>query len=162
VPQVRSDIEPESVKELALDIQTHGILQPLTVRPGSKAGKWELIAGHRRHLAAKIAGLERVPCIEHKANDGEKLRLQLAENIHREDLSPADTAAALRKLYDDLGNITEVANLCHKSKSWVSTHLVMTYPEFGHQARMLFEDAVTNDIELLGIVSKIENLSWQV
>lgn len=77
--QPRTDFAPEPLAELADSIRRHGILQPLTVRR-TKTG-WELVAGERRLRAAKLAGLDTVPCLQIRAEDQESALLALIENI---------------------------------------------------------------------------------
>ena len=100
--QPRKHFEEEGLRELAVSIADHGILQPLTVRRGRTG--WELIAGERRLRAAKLAGLETVPCIETEADDQKSALLALVENLQRQDLHFFEEATAiadyLRWLYD--------------------------------------------------------------
>ena len=91
--QPRTDFAPEPLAELADSIRRHGILQPLTVRR-TKTG-WELVAGERRLRAAKLAGLDTVPCLQIRAEDQESALLALIENIQRKDLHYFEEAAAL-------------------------------------------------------------------
>ena len=58
---MRSDLTPESVHDLVLSIKQIGVLEPLIVKP--KAGRFEVIAGHRRLLAATLAKLTLIPCL---------------------------------------------------------------------------------------------------
>lgn len=91
--QPRRVFEPEPLAELAESIRCHGILQPLTVR--KTAVGWELVAGERRLRAARLAGLETVPCLEIRAEEQESALLALIENIQREDLHYFEEAAAI-------------------------------------------------------------------
>lgn len=91
--QPRRTFAEEGLEELARSIQTHGVLQPLTVR--RKAGGWELIAGERRLRAALLAGLETVPCIEAEADENRSALLALVENLQRRDLHYFEEAAAI-------------------------------------------------------------------
>lgn len=95
--QPRSHFSRESLEELAASIREHGILQPLSVRklPG---GCYELISGERRLRAAKLAGLDHVPCILVRAGDLESSLLALVENLQRRDLDFVEEATALQKL----------------------------------------------------------------
>ena len=95
--QPRSRFSRESLEELAASIREHGILQPLSVRRLS-GGRYELISGERRLRAAKLAGLDHVPCILVKAGDLESSLLALVENLQRRDLDFVEEAAALQKL----------------------------------------------------------------
>ncbi|MDZ7735927.1 MAG: ParB/RepB/Spo0J family partition protein [Gammaproteobacteria bacterium] len=103
--QPRRTFPPGPLHELADDIRARGIQQPLTVRAkDGTAGRFIIIHGERRWLAAKIAGLKQIPCIITTAGDGIELFLsQIAENVQREDLNPMDRAEALRRLRDDFG-----------------------------------------------------------
>lgn len=91
--QPRQVFEEAGLRELAASIRRHGILQPLTVRRIPEG--WELIAGERRLRAARLAGLEIVPCIEAAADDQESALLALVENIQRRDLHYFEEAAAI-------------------------------------------------------------------
>ena len=91
--QPRKVFAEDGLRELAASIQRHGILQPLTVRRGEDG--WELIAGERRLRAAKLAGLETVPCIENTADANESALLALVENLQRRDLHYFEEAAAI-------------------------------------------------------------------
>ena len=91
--QPRQTFDDEGLRELASSIRRHGILQPLTVRSAG-GGKWELVAGERRLRAAKLAGLEKVPCIRREADDRESALLALVENLQRRDLHYLEEAAA--------------------------------------------------------------------
>jgi ParB family transcriptional regulator, chromosome partitioning protein len=99
--QPRREFVDESLDWLARSIQEVGILQPLVVR--ARAGGYELIAGERRLRAARIAGLATVPVIVREAGDTESLRGALIENLHREDLSALELAAAFAELLEELG-----------------------------------------------------------
>lgn len=91
--QPRRAFDQEGLQELAVSIRTHGILQPLTVRRTEEG--WELIAGERRLRAARLAGLETVPCIESTADADESALLALIENLQRQDLHYFEEAAAI-------------------------------------------------------------------
>jgi ParB family chromosome partitioning protein len=99
--QPRREFGDESLDWLARSIQEVGILQPLVVR--ARGGGFELIAGERRLRAARIAGLATVPVIVREAGDTESLRSALIENLHREDLSALELAAAFAELLEELG-----------------------------------------------------------
>ena len=82
--QPRRLFDEAALRELAASIRRHGILQPLTVR--RRTGGWELVAGERRLRAARLAGLETVPCIEAEVDERESALLALVENLQRQDL----------------------------------------------------------------------------
>ena len=91
--QPRRVFDPAGLEELADSIRAEGILQPLTVRRTPEG--WELVAGERRLRAAKLAGLDTVPCLETEAGDDESALLALMENLQREDLHYLEEASAL-------------------------------------------------------------------
>ena len=95
--QPRSQFDREAIEELAHSIADKGVLQPLILRP-LKNGKYELIAGERRWLAAKQAGLDTVPAIVREADERESMVLALVENLQREDLNAFEQANALQEL----------------------------------------------------------------
>lgn len=91
--QPRQVFEEAGLQELADSIALHGILQPLTVRRSEDG--WELIAGERRLRAARLAGLETVPCLETDVDDEASAVLALVENLQRRDLHYFEEAAAI-------------------------------------------------------------------
>lgn len=95
--QPRKKFNQEGLTELANSIREHGVLQPLSVRR-LPANRYELISGERRLRAAKLAGLEHVPCILVNADDLESSLLALIENLQRRDLDFVEEATALQKL----------------------------------------------------------------
>ena len=105
--QPRTDFDPQPLAELADSIRRHGILQPLTVR--QTGGGWELVAGERRLRAAKLAGLEVVPCIRIQAGEQESALLALIENIQRKDLHYFEEAAAIAAYLRQSGVTQETA-----------------------------------------------------
>ena len=99
--QPRGRFDEAELAELAESIRQHGVLQPLIVTEGETPGTFRLIAGERRLLAARLAGLDRVPIILREASDEQRLELALIENVQRADLSPLETAEAYRQLSED-------------------------------------------------------------
>lgn len=96
--QPRQQFSPEELESLAHSIEKVGILQPLVVR--RTAAGWELIAGERRLRAAKLAGLQTVPCLPMEADEESSSLLALIENLLRSDLDVWEEAYALRKMID--------------------------------------------------------------
>jgi ParB/RepB/Spo0J family partition protein len=96
------------VIELADSIKKLGVLQPALVRPkGRTADKYQLIFGHRRHIACGVAGIEMLPCNVQEVADGDILELQVTENLQRKDVHPMDEAIAFQSLIKDKGYTTE-------------------------------------------------------
>lgn len=99
--QPRKDMHPEALEELAASIKAQGIMQPIVVRPISRASvekSYEIIAGERRWRAAQMAGLQDVPCIIKDVPDEAAIAMALIENIQRENLNPMEEAVALHRL----------------------------------------------------------------
>lgn len=94
--QARKQFEPEALNELAASIKTHGILQPILVRPSGE--RYAIIAGERRWRAAQMAGLNTVPVIVRDIDDQSLLEISLIENLQRTDLNPVEEAAGIRFL----------------------------------------------------------------
>jgi ParB/RepB/Spo0J family partition protein len=108
--------------ELTESIKEKGVLQPILVRP--KGNRFEIIAGHRRFRAAKLAGLEVVPAVIKEMTDKEAHEAQLVENCQREDLSPMDEAEAYRVLLEEHQlPVEEIAAKIGRSKPYVYQRL---------------------------------------
>lgn len=117
--QPRSQMNQEELEELAASIRKNGILQPLIVAPADEPGKYSLIAGERRLLAAGMAGLDTVPVIVREATEQQRLELTLIENVQRADLTPLEAAEAYRQLADDF-NLSHEQIALQLGKSRVS------------------------------------------
>lgn len=96
--QPRQQFSQDELESLAHSIRSVGILQPLVVRQVSSG--WELIAGERRLRAARLAGLQTVPCLPTEADSQSSSLLALVENLLRSDLDVWEEAYALRSLID--------------------------------------------------------------
>ena len=99
--QPRLRMFEDQIEELADSIREHGVIQPLIVTMGESPDQYVLIAGERRLVAARNAGLEKVPVIIREASDRERLELALIENLQRADLGPLEAAQAFQQLVDD-------------------------------------------------------------
>lgn len=91
--QPRRLFDEAGLRELAASIRRHGVVQPLVVR--RRPDGWELVAGERRLRAARLAGLEAVPCVEAEVDERESALLALVENLQRQDLHYFEEAAAI-------------------------------------------------------------------
>lgn len=98
--QPRSRMDEASLDDLAQSIKAQGVMQPILVRPVD-ANRFEIIAGERRWLAARRAGLAEVPALVRDVPDQAALALALIENIQREDLNPLEEASGLQRLVDE-------------------------------------------------------------
>lgn len=127
--QPRTHFSQPELEELACSIQSIGLLQPLTVR--RRDGGWELVAGERRLRAAKLAGLDQVPCLSIQADSQSSSLLALVENLQRKDLDFWEEALALRRLLDTYHlSQEEAARRIGKSQSAVANKLrLLKLPE---------------------------------
>ena len=122
--QPRSSMSDESLRELADSIREHGVLQPLLVSDNQADGVYQLIAGERRLLAARLAGLSRVPVVVKEAASGELLELALVENLQRQDLNPLEEALAYRRLAEEFEMTQEaIASRVGRSRTAVANAL---------------------------------------
>jgi ParB/RepB/Spo0J family partition protein len=124
------DVEPPSVTdpdviELSDSIEKHGVMQAILVRlhPTSK-DKYQVIFGHRRFLAASIAGFTSIPANIKIVADDDILELQVTENLQRKDVHPMDEAIAFRSLMDKKKySIEEIASRFAKSPEYIAQRL---------------------------------------
>lgn len=93
--QPRRTIDEAGIEELAASIETHGLLQPVTVRKAEDGKGYLLVAGERRFRAHQLLRRETIAAIATRGNPDE---LSLIENIQREDLSPLEEAAAMERM----------------------------------------------------------------
>lgn len=98
--QPRASFDEESLGELAVSIQSVGVIQPITVRE-TEDGRYQLITGERRLRAARMAGIASIPAFVRKANDQGMLEMALVENIQREDLNAIEIALTYQRLVDE-------------------------------------------------------------
>ncbi len=129
--QPRTSFHDNELRQLADSIRINGILQPLSVR--QRDDFYELIAGERRLRAAKMAGLQQVPCVKIDVNERNSAILALIENIQRQDLDFFDEAAAIEKLITYYGMTQEDAAIqLGKAQSTIANKirlLRLTLPE---------------------------------
>lgn len=159
LPQVRTEFDETALAELAESIKLRGMLQPILLRSGQgKLGnRYVVIAGERRLRAARLAGLTAVPALV--GNLDEKLipELQLIENIQREQLSLAETAAGVLQLYETHKAQKPIAELLGKSVPWVSKHLAVA-TKLSYQADRLLKNGDIEDLDLLMTLDQIDRL----
>jgi ParB family chromosome partitioning protein len=127
--QPRVHFDEETLAELAASIAEIGVLQPILVRP-TPDGAFELVAGERRWRAARRAGLSTIPAIIRTADELASIERALVENLHRQDLTPLEEAAAYQQLIEDFEMTHEqVATRVGKSRSAVTNTLrLLTLP----------------------------------
>src|SRR3989454_6172432 len=126
--QPRTAFDPEGLSELAASISRHGVLQPIVV--SADGNGYELVAGHRRVLAARLAGRTTIPAVV-RDEVGDRLELALIENLQRTDLNAIETARAYKLLMETYDLTQEqVAERLGKSRSSVANMLrTLTAPQ---------------------------------
>ena len=97
--QPRQRIADDALATLAASIRQHGVIQPILVIETPDG--YQLVAGERRVVAARMAGLDRIPAVVRQLADRDQLELALVENLQREDLDPIEAARAYRQLIDE-------------------------------------------------------------
>jgi len=119
--QPREHFDDETIESLAASIRELGVLQPVLVRPVDDEDRYELVAGERRWRAARAAGLTDIPALVRDGDELASLEQALVENLHREDLTALEEAAAYQQLVDDF-HLTqeELARRVGRSRSTVA------------------------------------------
>jgi ParB family chromosome partitioning protein len=120
--QPRTQMDSESLQELADSIRAQGLMQPILAR--EIADGFEIIAGERRWRAARLAGLNEVPVLLREVADDAVAAMGLIENIQREDLNAIDEAHGLQRLIHEFGMTHDsAAQAVGKSRAAVSNLL---------------------------------------
>lgn len=135
--QPRTNMDQDSLEELAASIRAQGIIQPILVRPVSDE-QYEIIAGERRWRAAQLAGLDEVPVLVRNIPDEATLAVALIENIQRENLNPVEEAVGLKRLMEEF-HLTheEMAKGIGRSRTAVTNLLRLL--GLSHGAKQLLE-----------------------
>ena len=105
--QPRRDFDKEALEQLADSIRGAGVLSPILVVENGM--RYRIVAGERRYRAARLAGLETVPCIVRSMTNEQQMEAALIENLQRQDLNPIEEAAAIRSLMQECGYTQEQA-----------------------------------------------------
>ena len=154
--QRRSYFDDDKIKTLADTIREHGIRQPLTIiQSDEDPVKFEIVSGERRYLAAKMIGLEKVPCIIiHNKKAAEEIAI--IENVQRVDLHPIELGKAYKGLLDN-GIVNSRTDLA--SKIGVPRTQVSEYINFAKLPDSIIFDLVSNDIRSRSILRKLAKCS---
>ncbi len=135
--QPRKIFDEYELKLLADSIRSSGIIQPLAVRKALD-GKYEIIAGERRYIAAKMVGLRRIPCVLHNTDDKTAAIYSIMENLQRQDLSFFEEAEAINRLIINFGmSQLEIASRLGIAQSTLSNKLRLLRLDNSHRERIL-------------------------
>ena len=130
--QPRTIFNDEKLNELSESIKINGIIQPIAVRENKfEKGKYEIVAGERRWLAAQRAGLNEVPVFIIDIDDQKSLEIAIVENVQRQDLNIIEEAKGYQRLVKEFGyDHNKISKFMSKSRSHVSNTLrLLTLPE---------------------------------
>ena len=139
--QPRRDFDEAALQTLADSIRTAGVLQPLLVV--EQNGRYRIVAGERRFRAARIAGLDTVPCIVRDFTAEEQMEAALIENVQREDLNPIEEAAAVKQFME----------ACHYTQEQAAKRLGKSRPALANLLRLLSLPKVVQDDVIAGRLS---------
>lgn len=153
--QPRTDMDEAALAELAESIRTHGVLEPIIVRPVDEG--YELVVGERRWRAAQQAGLSEIPSVVRHMTDQEAAVVALVENLQREDLNPIEEAQAFRRLLELNLTQEEVAAQVGRSRPAVANSLrLLTLPADVQSLIARGELSVGHAKVLLGVVNPVQ------
>tara|TARA_Y100001980_G_C14520182_1_gene295455 strand:- start:257 stop:1099 length:843 start_codon:yes stop_codon:yes gene_type:complete len=137
--QPRKIFQEENLEDLTNSIKERGVIQPIIVRKSNTDNsKYEIIAGERRWLAARKAGLHEIPVVVTEADDLKSLEFAIVENVQRHDLNPLEEAQGYKRLIDEFSyDQDKVSKFIGKSRSYITNALrllnlpadVLTYVE---------------------------------
>ncbi|HNU07105.1 MAG TPA: ParB/RepB/Spo0J family partition protein [Pyrinomonadaceae bacterium] len=126
----RKTLNEASMRQLTASVKKHGVQEPIIVRNRDNDGRYRVVAGQRRFLAAERAGLVTIPSIVREIADDEVLTIQIIENVQRENVPYMEEADAIRRLRDELAlDASEIAKLISKSESYVFAMFRLTLME---------------------------------
>ena len=157
-------LEDEAMQRMVESIAQYGVLAPLIARPRPEGG-YEILSGHRRQYAAKLAGLETLPVIVRNMDDNAAVVLMVDSNLQREHILPSERAFAYKMKLEALKNqgarsdltsdqpgqklwsVEQVASDAGESKTQIQryirlTHLIPELLELVDQKKISFNPAV--------------------
>ena len=123
--QPRKNFDEDSLEDLTNSIKERGVIQPIIVRKSNQDNtKFEIIAGERRWLAARKAGLHEIQVVVTDADDLKSLEFAIVENVQRHDLNPLEEANGYKRLIDEFSYDQEkVSKFIGKSRSYITNSL---------------------------------------
>ena len=130
--QPRKNFDEENLEDLTNSIKERGVIQPIIVRhSNNESSKYEIIAGERRWLAARKAGLHDIPVVVTEVDDLKSLEFAIVENVQRHDLNPLEEAQGYKRLIDEFSyDQDKVSKFIGKSRSYITNSLrLLNLPE---------------------------------
>ena len=151
VDPARTDTIEKGMEELIVSVKQRGIIEPLVLK--KVKNEYEIIAGHRRYLAAVRAGLQVVPAMIRAANEEETVALMLHENMYREDMSDCEEAEFFRRILEKEGMTqSDLAKSIGKTPGYISQKLqILKYPDVLREGLKMDKVSFTVARELMGI-----------
>lgn len=154
--QPREVFDEKALKELAVSIKEHGVIQPIIVR--NVNGKYEIIAGERRYKASALAGLTKIPAIIRDLDDKESSKVALLENLQRKNLNPIEEARTYQKILElDQMTQEELAKTMGKSQSAVANKIRLLSLSEEVQEALLKEEISERHARALINITDIKN-----
>ncbi len=147
-----STSQVSTIRELALSIKTHGLLQPIIVRPTNKG--FEIVAGHRRFLACKYLRWKKIAVCIKDLSDQEAFEVQIVENIQRCSLNCIEEGRAFNEYVNNYGwgGVTNLANKIMKSEQYISRRIQLLKLPSVIQGYLINDDiSVSQASELLSL-----------
>lgn len=157
--QPREVFDDQALKELAVSIKEHGVIQPIIVR--KVENKYEIIAGERRYKASTMAGLTKIPAIVKNLDDKESSKVALIENLQRRDLTPIEEARTYQKILELESNMTQeqLAQTMGKTQSAVSNKLrLLALPDEVQDALLKEKISERHARSLLNVTNKNDQI----
>jgi len=153
----RKTFNEATLGDLAQSIKENGVIEPIIVRPNGKG--YIVVAGERRFKAAEIAKLATIPAIVRKVADADALKIQLIENVQRENVQFMEEAYGIAKLRTDHDlDVAEICKMLGKSDAWVYQRLQLTAMAQDAQ-RIAAADWIT--LGCAQLISRLPNHEWQ-
>lgn len=153
---MRTEINRDTIFELADDIKKNGLINAVLVRP--RGERFEIVAGQRRLLAHRYGGIAKVRCLVRELSDDEAFAIMTSENLAREDVNPVDEAthvARLMKIHNE--DISKVADIVNRGDEWVKQRvLIASMPENLKEALRLGKIKIGVALALTEITTEID------
>lgn len=127
---MRTELDRDELFDLAENIKANGLINPITVRP--VGDRYEVVAGHRRLSACKIAGKIKIACVVRELDEKQTFEVMAAENLERADVDPLDEAIFITNYKEKTGKTDqEVSQSVKRSVAWVQSRLAIgEMPEY--------------------------------